>query len=143
VVLLDRKRHTIPTGADKPEYRISGPDFALVWPALFAILISDAVISRTSWPQSEAAQLGLIAALILAFTGLQTLGTVRTGRPVHRLQPWIIAAVHIFICLGSDIATEKLKLPIRGVWLIIIVVTMMNLLRNYPATGWPLRSRPT
>ena len=143
VVLLDRNRRAIPANAERPEYRVSGPDFALVWPPLLGLYTSDFVISLLSWPESEAAQLGLVATLILAFAGLQTLGTVRTGRPGERLQPWIIAAVQIFISLGCDIAAEKLKLPIRGMWLIIVVVTIMNLLRDCPPVSWPLRPKAT
>jgi hypothetical protein len=143
MVLLDRQRRAVPAAAEKPQYRISGPDFALVWPPLFAVLISNFVMATLSWPESAAAQGGLIAALLLVLTGLQTLGAARNEEPGKRLLPWIIAAVQIFICLGCDIAAEKLQLPIRGEWLIVVVVTMMNLLRDSPPAGSSLRPNAT
>ncbi len=143
MALYDRKRRAIPVVAESPQYRISGPDFALVWPPLFSILISDFVISTLSWPESDAAQRGMIAALILVCTGLQTLGAARNDGRGEGVQPWIIATVQIFICLGSDIVSQTLKMPgeINGAWIIIVVVTMTNLLRNSPTMALPFRPK--
>jgi hypothetical protein len=129
IALSDRNSRAVAAAAGTPQYRISGPDFARVWPPLFAVLLGGFIAAMLSW--DEAAKLALVAALILVFTGLQILGA-RSDRPGRGAQPWIVAAGQIVICLGGDVVTQVLALPvaIRGVWIIVIAVTMTNLLRD-------------
>ena len=70
----------------------------------------------------------LIAALIAAFTWLQSLRT-----PQQALRPiWTVAAVQILICAGGEWLANQMTLPfaISGSWLIVVVTAMMSLLRS-------------
>ena len=109
------------------ENRVSGADFVTVWPPLLAAFISGFVVTFYELAAGGAAHLGLMAALIAAFNGLQWLGaTPATRRPV-----WAIALVQIFVCTGAELFTQAsmLPFPINGPWLIVIVITAMSCLR--------------
>jgi len=112
--------------------RVSGADFAIVWPPLFAGYLSNFVVAFFELQAGGAAHLLLLAALIGAFNALQWLGaTPGPSRPV-----WAIALVQIFVCAGAALLTHALTLPfpINGPWLIVIVTTAMSVLRALGAT---------
>jgi preprotein translocase subunit SecY len=133
---------TVGTGrAAGANHRVSGADFVGVWPPLLANYVGGGVTALLIlalgsedilWLYGGGFfHLVLVAALIAAFTWLQSLGTPRTraARPV-----WIIALVQIFVCIGGDVLTYNTMLPfsINGPWLIIVVTVVANWL---PANG--------
>jgi hypothetical protein len=122
---------TAPTGRTTTESRVSGADFAIVWPPLLATTIAAFVVPFFALQAGGAAHLILIAALIAAFTWLQSLGTSQQAlRPI-----WIVAAVQILICAGGEWLTNQISLPFNGSWLIVVVTTMMSLLRSKDAAA--------
>ena len=109
------------------ENRVSGADFAGVWPPLLATYVSVFVIRISGLEASVATQLALLAALIVLFNGLQWLGTA----PAARRPLWAIALIQIVICVGADLLTRTIQLPfpIDGAWLIVIATTAMSCVR--------------
>jgi hypothetical protein len=124
---------TAVTGRAATENRISGADFASVWPPLLATTIAAFVVPFFSLQAGGAIHLILIAVLIAAFTWLQSLGTSRQA--LRRI--WTVAAVQILICAGGELLTHQVALPfaINGSWLIVVVTTMMSLLRSKDAAA--------
>ena len=119
---------TAPTGRATTESRVSGADFASVWPPLLATYIASFAVPFFALQAGGAAHLILIAALIAAFTWLQSLGTSQQAlRPI-----WTVAAVQILICAGGEWLANQMTLPfaINGSWLIVVVTAMMSLLRS-------------
>ena len=109
------------------EHRMSGADFASVWPPLFATTIAAFVVAFSSIEEDGPAHLVLIAALIAALNGLQSLGAApKSSRPM-----WTTTLVQIFVCVGGELLTHHLSLPIAiyGPWVIVVVTTVMNCLR--------------
>ena len=119
---------TAPTGHATTESRVSGADFASVWPPLLTTYIVSFAVPFFALQAGGAAHLILIAALIAAFTWLQSLRT-----PQQALRPiWTVAAVQILICAGGEWLANQMTLPfaISGSWLIVVVTAMMSLLRS-------------
>jgi preprotein translocase subunit SecY len=116
------------SGGAETEHRMSGADFAGVWPPLFATTIANFVVAFAPLQESGPAHLVLIAALIAAFNGLQSLGAApESSRPV-----WTTMLVQIFVCAGGELLTSQLSLPIaiNGAWVIVVVTAVMNCLRS-------------
>ncbi len=116
------------SGGAETEHRMSGADFAGVWPPLFATTIAGFVVTLSSLQESGPAHLVLMAALIVTFNWLQSLGAESgSSRPV-----WTTTLVQIFICVGGELLTYQLLLPIaiNGAWIIVVVTTVMNCLRS-------------
>jgi preprotein translocase subunit SecY len=116
------------SGGAATEHRMSGADFAGVWPPLFATTISSFVVAYAPLQESGPAHLVLMAALIAAFNWLQSLGVAsESSRPV-----WTTTLVQIFVCVGGELLTQQLSLPIaiNGAWVIVVVITVMNCLRS-------------
>ena len=124
---------TAVTGRATTESRVSGADFASVWPPLLSTYIASFVVSFFSLQAGGTADLILIAVLIAAFTWLQSLGTSQQAwRPI-----WAVAAVQILICAGGEWLAHQVALPfaISGSWLIVVVTAMMSLLRSKNAAA--------
>ena len=119
---------TAVAGRATTESRVSGADFASVWPPLLATTIASFVVALFSLEQGSGVHLVLIAALIAAFTWLQSLGTSQQALR----QIWTVAAVQILICAGGELLAHQMSLPfaINGSWLIVVVTAMMSLLRS-------------
>jgi preprotein translocase subunit SecY len=124
---------TAVTGRATTESRVSGADFASVWPPLLATYITSFVVAFFSLQAGGAAHLILIAVLIAAFTWLQSLGTSQPALPPI----WAVAAVQILICVGGEWLAHQVALPfaINGSWLIVVVTVMMSLLRSKEAAA--------
>jgi preprotein translocase subunit SecY len=119
---------TAVTGRATTESRVSGADFASVWPPLLATTIASFALAFFSLQAGGAVHLILIAVLIATFTWLQSLGTSQQAlRPI-----WAVAAVQILICAGGEWLAHQMALPfaINGSWLIVVVTVMMSLLRS-------------
>ena len=108
------------------EHRMSGADFASVWPPLLATTIAG-FVAAYSLQAGGPAHLVLIVTLIATFNWLQSLGAPESSWPV-----WTTILVQIFVCTGGELLTHQLSLPIaiNGAWVIIVVTTAMNCLRS-------------
>jgi hypothetical protein len=112
---------------------MSGADFAGVWPPLFATTFASFVVTVAPLQEGGPAHLVLIAALIAVFNWLQNLGVAsESSRPV-----WTTTLVQIFVCVGGELLTQQLSLPIaiNGAWVIVVVTTVMNCLRSKDASA--------
>jgi hypothetical protein len=107
---------------------MSGADFASVWPPLFATTIAGFVATFDLLQAGGPAHLVLIATLIAAFNWLQRLGAA----PGSLRPAWTTMLVQIFVCIGGELLTHQLSLPIaiNGAWVIVVVTTAMNCLRS-------------
>jgi len=129
------------TNGEKPEFRVSGLDFTIVWPPLLAYSIGGVIVALLGLMQAEenAASLApggnahvvVVGVLIAAFNFLQ-----RRGAPDYipgASSTWLIwiVLVQIFVCLGGELLTHHLALPflIDGAWLIIVVTVATSALR--------------
>ena len=124
---------TAVTGRATTESRVSGADFASVWPPLLATYVASFAVSFFSLQAGGAAHLIQMAVLIAAFTWLQSLGTSQQAlRPI-----WAVAAVQILICAGGEWLAHQMTLPfaLNGSWLIVVVTAMMSLLRRKDTAG--------
>jgi len=108
------------------EHRMSGADFASVWPPLLATTIAG-FVAAYSLQAGGPAHLVLIVTLIATFNWLQSLGAPESSWPV-----WTTILVQIFVCTSGELLTHQLSLPIaiNGAWVIIVVTTAMNCLRS-------------
>jgi preprotein translocase subunit SecY len=121
------------SGGAETEHRMSGADFAGVWPPLFATTFASFVVTVAPLQEGGPAHLVLIAALIAVFNWLQNLGVAsESSRPV-----WTTTLVQIFVCVGGELLTQQLSLPIaiNGAWVIVVVTTVMNCLRSKDASA--------
>ena len=116
------------SGGAETEHRMSGADFASVWPPLFATTIAGFVAAFYPLQAGGPAHLVLIATLIAAFNWLQSLGAA----PESSWPVWTTMLVQIFVCAGGELLTHQLSLPIaiNGAWVIVVVTTAMNCLRS-------------
>jgi preprotein translocase subunit SecY len=121
-------------GATATEYRVSGMDFAGVWPPLFATTISNLVVAVLPFANAGPAHLALITLLILGFTGLQRHAALprQAGSSAAARPTWTVALVQIAVCVVGALLAEHLTLPfsIDGSWLIVVVTAAINCLRS-------------
>ena len=114
-------------------HRVSGIDFAGVWPPMFASYISSFVVNFFTIPAGGTVNLTLIAALIVTFNWLQSWGMSKeASQPI-----WTIALVQILVCSGGEFLTHQMNppFPISGSWLIVIVTTAISCLRSKEPTA--------
>ena len=116
------------SGGAETEHRMSGADFAIVWPPLFASTIASFLGAFDLLQAGGPAHLVLIATLIATFNWLQSLGAA----PELSWPVWTTMLVQIFVCTGGELLTHQLSLPIAidGAWVIVVVTTAMNCLRS-------------
>jgi preprotein translocase subunit SecY len=121
-------------GTSAMEYRVSGADFASVWPPLFATTIAGLVVTVLRLATAGPVHLTLIALLILGFTGLQRYAARprQTGARAATRPTWSVALVQIAVCVVGVLLAEHLTLPfsIDGSWLIIVVTAAMSCVRS-------------
>lgn len=143
-----------PASSAPPEFRVSGADFAGVWPPLLGVLLANLTVvffsiggtaaNPSAIRHGDAVHLVLIALSIAVFTALQSLGAPRTIQPPNPgaasepaaaaggLRPYVIIALtQIAVCVGGAWLTRHLTLPfaIDGSWLIVVVTVATSVLR--------------
>jgi len=136
---------------DRPETYLPKPpgrDLIDVWPVLLGTYFGGLLLAflimfehgdHSAMLIGGVVRLPVIAAFIAFFSFLRTLSQPSANRRLI----WMIAAVQIVTCAGSELLMRHLDLPfaINGPWIIVAVAVAMSALVSN-AAGMPVEESP-